>query len=1176
MSSAADKLTPMQQQYRRIKREIPPDALLLFRLGDFYELFYDDATIASQLLNLTLTARNGTPMCGIPHHAAESYIGRLLKAGCKIAICDQLEEARPGKLVNREVTQILSPGAHFDSRLLDDTRHNYLAALFLSEKKLVAQASPPVAHQISHSPLFGLAFIDLTTGDFQLTELRTAEELLTELARALPSEIIVPAEQLDETKQILQHSNTPTLHYSLTSYDGWTFEPQTSYFTLRDHFKTQSLDGFGCADKTLGVSAAGAALHYLTQGLRRNALHIQTLKVYAPQHFLVLDTITQRNLEILESVRGDRKTSLLGAMDRTVTPMGARLLRDWLTHPLRDADAINARQDVVAHFHKNTHQLADFRETLKDIKDIERSLARLSVGSGNARDLVALKESLRTIPELKEILENAARLSQPPLSALREPSADYTASPKAPRVPWRDFPEVIVSADLSEARNHPDYAAAKNGDVDAAYRFARDTLTESALAQLRALIANRNPILASIHAIEAGERRNAIPEMLAKVLADRFDLSVDKSIVQSNIVHHTGAGAFHRMAFQPVFDGSVESGRDYLIADDNIAVGGTIANLRGFIEARGGRVIGATTLTESGPSGKVALRPETLQALRQKHGDTLNNYWQTEFGHGIETLTESEARHLLKAENVDAIRNRIAAARQAANPKTGGRIDRGRQGENEDGQIIRDPAPPPLHHSAAPSLLSLLASNITPLPDLCDLVERAIVEGPPLALKEGGIIKDGFDEKLDELHRASREGKEWIAQLQQREIERTGIPSLKVRFNNVFGYYIEITKTHLAKVPSDYTRKQTVAGGERFITPELKTMEEKILGADERANALEYELFLELRKTALEQSASIQQTAAALAQLDVLAGFADLARHQNYCRPEISKMEESSSDQSKIQNLKSKIEIVDGRHPVLEQLLSEERFVPNDTFLDTAENQILIITGPNMAGKSTYIRQVALLTLMAHTGSFIPAARASISLVDRIFSRIGATDDLARGQSTFLVEMNETANILNNATPQSLVILDEIGRGTSTFDGLSIAWAVAEHLHDTIGCQTLFATHYHELTDLANTHPRVKNYNVAVREWNDQVIFLRKVIEGGADKSYGIHVARLAGLPRPLIARAKEILANLEQSELTAPHAHAQSEPPRKNPKQKPKGKPQKSAREIRETPQMNLFGQKP
>jgi DNA mismatch repair protein MutS len=1022
--AAADKLTPMQQQYRRIKREIPPDALLLFRLGDFYEMFYDDAKAASQLLNLALTARNGVPMCGIPHHAAENYIGRLLKAGRKVALCDQLEEACPGKLVNREVTQILSPGAHFDARLLHDTRHNYLAALCASGKPhhSTTPSLPHSASPQSSVPLFGLALIDLTTGDFQVTELSSSDELLTELARLQPAELIVPAEWLDDARQLFQHSNTPSLQHSISPHDGWTFEAQTAYFTLRDHFKTQSLDGFGCAGLTVGVGAAGAALHYLSQGLRRNTQHIHTLKVYAPQQFLVLDTTTQRNLEILESVRGERKTSLLGCMDRTVTPMGARLLRDWLTHPLRDAAAIEARQEVVAHFHKNAHQLTDFRETLKDVKDIERSIARLSVGSGNARDLVALKDSLRAIPELKEILENAARLSQPPLA----------------------------------------------------------------------------------------------------------------------------------------------------------------------------------TLTETAPQSSVLAHTRTISSLREKHGDRLEQIVQREFGHGIETLTESEARHLFKATDVDTIRTRIAAARHSASVATNGGTPRG--GKSEDGQVIRESITPSLHHSSTPTLLSLLTSSITPLPDLCDLIERAIVEGPPLALKEGGLIREGHNARLDELRRASREGKEWIAQLQQREIERTGIPSLKVRFNSVFGYYIEVTKTHLAKVPADYTRKQTVAGGERFITPELKEMEEKILGAEERANQLEYELFLELRKAALDQSAPVQQTAAALAQLDVLAGFADLARHQNYCRPQIENGSASVSlangkqepvgrqspaadsetsaagenrataDKSRIQNLKSKIEIVDGRHPVLEQLLTEERFVPNDTFLDNAENQILIITGPNMAGKSTYIRQVALITLMAHTGSFVPATRATVSLVDRIFSRIGATDDLARGQSTFLVEMNETANILNNATPQSLVILDEIGRGTSTFDGLSIAWAVAEHLHDAVVCKTLFATHYHELTDLARTHPRVKNYNVAVREWNEQVIFLRKVVEGGADKSYGIHVARLAGLPRPLIARAKEILANLEESELAAPHARGQSAT-EKTKADKAKGKRQKAKGKIQEPPpQMYLF----
>jgi DNA mismatch repair protein MutS len=456
---------------------------------------------------------------------------------------------------------------------------------------------------------------------------------------------------------------------------------------------------------------------------------------------------------------------------------------------------------------------------------------------------------------------------------------------------------------------------------------------------------------------------------------------------------------------------------------------------------------------------------------------------------------------------------------------------------------------------ASTGMLGTLASQITEQPGLDELIARAIEDAPPLALKDGGLIKTGFNAELDELRRASTEGKSWIAALQQKEIERTGVPSLKVRYNSVFGYYIEITKSNLAKVPADYIRKQTVASGERFYTPELKEMEGKILGADEKAYALEFELFQQVRAKVEEQSLAIQQTAAALAQLDALAGFAELARHQNYCRPTV--------------NDGDIIDIADGRHPVLEQTLVEERFVPNDSRLDNRENQVLIITGPNMAGKSTYIRQVALLVALAQTGSFIPAARATIGLVDRIFTRIGATDDLSRGQSTFLVEMNETANILNNATPRSLIILDEIGRGTSTFDGLSIAWSVAEHLHNNVGAKTLFATHYHELTELSVTLPRIKNFNVAVREWHDQVVFLHKILPGGTDKSYGIQVARLAGLPKDVITRAKEVLNNLEESELSA-----EGKP--KLAKTKRKTAPGKRAAKLKEPiPQMYLFSGK-
>jgi DNA mismatch repair protein MutS len=824
MASSDTQLTPMMQQYRRVKHQIPADALLLFRLGDFYEMFFDDARTAAGLLQLTLTQRNGVPMAGIPHHAAETYIGRLLKLGKKVAICDQLEEARPGRLVQRGVTQILSPGTHFDAHILHAERNNFLAAVCAGDGR------------------FGLALIDLTTGDFKVTELGSIEQLQNELARVRPAEIICPAEAFETLKAEIEN---------LAPYDGWTFERETAFFTLREHFKTQSLDGFGARDLSVGIGAAGAALHYLQQSLRRNTGHIHRLSVYHQSDFMVLDAVTQRNLELLEPGR----TSLVSCMDRTRTPMGARLLREWLTHPLREVAGIVARQEVVQAFCDAPQVLAEFREHLGRVRDMERTLGRLSVGSGNARDLVALKESLATLPKLREILGRSDL-------------------PLAPR----------------------------------------------------------------------------------------------------------------------------------------------------------------------------------LTRLRQQMAE---------------------------------------------------------------------------------------------LPDTVALMARAIQDAPPLALKEGGLIKPGYSAALDELRQASRSGRDWIAALQQREIERTGIASLKVRFNSVFGYYIEVTKPNLSKVPPDYIRKQTIAGGERFYTPELKEVESKILGADERANALEYELFLEVRKAVLEQSAPIQQSAAAIAELDVLAGFAELARHQNYCRPRV--------------NDGDRIEIADGRHPVLEQTLVEERFVPNDVLLDS-ENQILIITGPNMAGKSTYIRQVALLVVMAQTGSFIPAAKATVGLVDRIFTRIGAADDLSRGQSTFMVEMNETANILHNATPKSLVVLDEIGRGTSTFDGLSIAWAVAEYLHQ-LGVKTLFATHYHELTELAATLPRVKNYNVAVREWHDQVIFLHKILPGATDKSYGIQVARLAGLPKEVIARAKEVLANLEEAELSA-----EGKP------KLAKHKTERAKGKIQEPPQMYFF----
>ena len=826
--STETQLTPMMAQYRRIKSEIPKDALLLFRLGDFYEMFFEDAQIGAQLLNVALTKRGVIPMCGIPHHAFNGYVARILRAGKKVAVCDQMEEARPGQLVKREVTQILSPGTHFDERLLAAERNNFLAAVCANGKT------------------FGLATVDLTTGDFKTTELESNAALLTELERLRPAELIYPAEA-----QSLRDLVQP-LPLIVNGHDDWVFAPETAVFTLRDHFKVAALDGFGLKDRPAAIGAAGAALHYLAQHLRRDVTHLTRLTTYERSDYLVLDGTTLRNLEILEPLHrdGPKNTSLYGALHRTVTPMGARRLRDWLTQPLAAVEPIRRRQDAVLSWIENATALEQFRAQLAEVRDLERTLSRLSVGSGNARDLLMLRLALEQIPTLRE--------------------------------------------------------------------------------RIRAVV-------------EAPSRNDA----------------------------------------------------------------------------------------EELPALHDAIHPEPRGA----------------------------------------------------------------------------------------NLLAELSAQLTELPELAALIANAIVDEPPLVVKEGGLIRDNFDAALDELRNATRGGKDWIAKLQQDEIERTGIASLKVRFNSVFGYYIEVTRANLDKVPPHYIRKQTIANGERFITPELKEMEGKILGAEERSVKLEYALFLRVREAVLAHLRDIQQTADALAQIDVLTAFAEMARLYDCCRPHVG--------------AEGVIQIRDGRHPVLDQALIEERFVPNDTELDAVTQQIALITGPNMAGKSTYIRQVALLALLAHTGAFVPAASARIDLLDRIFTRIGASDDLARGQSTFMVEMSETANILNNATARSLVILDEIGRGTSTFDGLSLAWSIVEHLHNAVGAKTLFATHYHELTELSGRLPRVRNFHVAVREWNDQIVFLRKIVAGGTDKSYGIQVARLAGVPKEVVERAKVILRNLEESELT-------------------------------------------
>lgn len=847
------KLTPMMAQYRSIKSELPSDALLLFRLGDFYEMFFEDAQEGARILNVSLTKRGGTPMCGIPYHAANGYIARALKAGRKVAICDQVEEAVPGKLVRREVTQILSPGTHFDDRMLNAERNNFLAAVYHS------------------GACYGMAVIDLTTGDFKVTEVDEEAQMVAELERLRPAEVIFPAE--DSSFLELLGNSFPILN----GYEDWVFGPETAVFTVRDHFQVASLDGFGLKNRNGATGAAGAALHYLTQHLRRDVKHLTRLSFYECRDYLVLDATTLRNLEILEPLHRDapRDASLFGAMNRCVTPMGARRLRDWLSQPLSSVEAIHRRQQAVQSFLDHVMLVDEFREHLKEVRDLERTLSRLSVGSGNARDLVALKQALEKVPRARELISQ------------------------------------------------------------------------------------------------------------------------------------------------------------------------------------------------------------------------------------FETSTNDEELIVEESDEAPTI-----------------------------------------------SLLVELGEQLSPCPELTELIDRAINDEPPIALKDGGIIRDGYDATLDELRSAATEGKNWLAKLKQDEAEKTGIQNLKIGYNSVFGYFIEVTKSHLDKVPEHYRRKQTLANAERFITPELKEMEGKILGAEERSTKLEYDLFLQVREKVIGSLSTIQETASGFAQLDVLSSFAETARLYSHICPVV--VDDGVFD------------IREGRHPVLDQTLIEERFVPNDTALDRTEQQIGLITGPNMAGKSTYIRQVALLALLAHTGSFLPAEKARVDLIDRIFTRVGASDDLARGQSTFMVEMSETANILNNATSRSLVILDEIGRGTSTFDGLSLAWSIVEFLHNQVGCKTLFATHYHELTELAGRLSRLRNFNVAVREWNDQIIFLRKIVEGGTDKSYGIHVARLAGVPKDVLERAKVILVNLEESELT------------------PEGKVRQSSRhraerqklkELEPSPQLDLFG---
>ena len=836
--------TPFMRQWQRAKSQYP-DTLLLFRMGDFYELFDEDARIVSKECELTLTARDkknkgedAMPMCGVPHHAVERHIATLLGRGFRVAVCEQMEDAKYARgLVKREVVRVLSPGTVLEDAFLSGvgaaTGNNYLAALGCDAK-------------ISR---FGLALVDISTGEFLAGEIEgaaasnepceTDDEVQTgtdvtpenaeptsrfarlreELLRFTPAEILVP-QKLRECPGFMQMLEN--LHLRTTAFDASGFDAPRD--KLLRHFKTMSLRGFGIEEQPLAQDSASLALDYLKESHLFALGHLRRITLLATDGWMILDNATRRNLELAQSMRdGSARGTLLELLDETRTGAGARLLRKWILQPLLSKERIERRQDAVSELRDNLLLRRDCRDLLKSVGDIERLVSRSVSGMGNARDLVALKGALQTLPALKLALQN----------------------------------------------------------------------------------------------VQAGALRN-----------------VDQ--------------------------------------------------------------------------------------------------------------------------------------------------------------------------------------HLDPAPDLLELLERALAEDPPAILTDGGLIRESYDEGLDKLRLDSREGKNWMAALEETERARTGIQSLKVSFNNVFGYYIEVTKTNLSKVPADYTRKQTTANAERFITNELKEKEELILGAEDKIKDLEKRLFEQVRNQVVGHSSALLDTARALAHLDVYASLSEVASRRDYVRPEI--LEEPILD------------IRSGRHPIVEAHTSEP-FVPNDAVLDCESQQEIIITGPNASGKSTFLRQVALITLMAQIGSFVPARAAKIGLVDRIFTRVGAQDDLATGQSTFTVEMNETANILNNATPRSLVILDEVGRGTSTYDGLSIAWAVAEFLHE-LGPKTLFATHYHHLNELEERLPRVKNYRIAVKEDGDHIIFLRRIIRGGTDRSFGIQVARLAGLPASVVSRARELLESFSQEKL--------------------------------------------
>lgn len=810
----SNELTPMMKQYMQTKEEYK-DCILFYRLGDFYEMFFDDALTASKELEITLTGKNcgleeRAPMCGIPYHAVDSYLNRLVSKGYKVAICEQVEDPKTAKgIVKREVIRVVTPGTNLDTQGLDETKNNYIMCIVYMADR------------------YGLSVADVTTGEYLVTELDSQTKLMDELYKFMPSEIVcneafyMSGLDLDDLKN--------RLHMAIYSLEAWYFDDALCRETLQEHFKVASLEGIGLSDYECGMIASGALLKYLEETQKNSLSHMSRLTRYATGNYMVLDSATRRNLELVETLREKQKRgSLLWVLDKTKTAMGARTLRKYVEQPLIDKKSIVKRLDAVAELKDNAICREEIREYLNPVYDLERLVGKITYQSANPRDLIAFQSSLSMLPSVKCILK---------------------------------------------------------------------------------------------------------------------DMESD--------------------------------------------------------------------------------------------------------------------------------------------------------------------------------LLKEIYEELDPLEELCDLVGRAIQEEPPLAMKEGGVIKDGYNEEVDRLRKAKSEGKNWLADLETKEREKTGIKNLRIRYNKVFGYYLEVTNSFKDLVPDYYTRKQTLANAERYIIPELKELEDTILGAEDKLCALEYELYCEVRNTIAAELTRIQRTAKAVAKLDVIASLALVAERNNYVRPKI--------------NEKGVIDIRDGLHPVVEKMIPNDMFIANDTYLDDKKQRISIITGPNMAGKSTYMRQAALIVLMAQLGSFVPASSANIGLVDRIFTRVGASDDLASGQSTFMVEMNEVANILRNATSKSLLILDEIGRGTSTFDGLSIAWAVVEYISNSklLGAKTLFATHYHELTELEGKISNVNNYCIAVKEKGDDIVFLRKIVKGGADKSYGIQVAKLAGVPDPVINRAKEIVEELVTADIT-------------------------------------------